>query len=356
MKKLNVAIIGQGRSGYWIHGKYFLTDHGKEHFNVVAVVDYLEGRRKNAEEVFGCDTYEDYRELFNRNDIDFVVVSTYSHLRFPVVMDLLEHNMNVVAEKPLAKYGMEVEKMINASKKSGAMLTVFQQSRLAPYYRRVKEIIASGVLGNIQHISLNFSGYARRWDWQTTQSMYGGELLNTGPHPMDQALDLINTPGDTLPNVFSVLKRVNVTGDAEDFVKVLLTYPDRPLIEVEINRCNAYSDYVYRICGDRGTFECTIGAAKWKYFDYKPIPELQMETLIGEDGVSPSYCSEELEWHEFEEEFNGDAFNSAPAQYYQNIYDHITNGIELAIKPEEVLKQIRVAELIHAQNPLDVKY
>ena len=41
MKKLNVAIIGQGRSGYWIHGKYFLTDHGKEHFNVVAVVDYL---------------------------------------------------------------------------------------------------------------------------------------------------------------------------------------------------------------------------------------------------------------------------------------------------------------------------
>ena len=70
----------------------------------------------------------------------------------------------------------------------------------------------------------------------------------------------------------------------------------------------------------------------------------------------PSYCSENLEWHEFEEEFNGDAFNSAPAQYYQNIYDHLTNGTELAIKPKEVLKQIRVAELIHAQNPIDVKY
>ena len=43
--------------------------------------------------------------------------------------------------------------------------------------------------------------------------------------------------------------------------------------------------------------------------------------------------------------FGGDHAPLAPLQ-----------GAELAIKPEEVLKQIRVAELIHAQNPLDVKF
>ena len=102
MKKLNVAIIGQGRSGRDIHGTYLLTENGKELFNVVAVVDYAEDRRKRAEEEFGCDTYADYRELFKREDIDFVVASTYSNERFPVVLDLLNHKMNVVAEKPLS--------------------------------------------------------------------------------------------------------------------------------------------------------------------------------------------------------------------------------------------------------------
>ena len=38
MRKLNLAIIGQGRSGYSIHGEYLLTEEAKKLFNVVAVV------------------------------------------------------------------------------------------------------------------------------------------------------------------------------------------------------------------------------------------------------------------------------------------------------------------------------
>ena len=354
MKRLNVAIIGQGRSGYQIHGKYFLTEKGKSLFNVVAVVDYAEDRRNRAAKEFGCDTYADYRELFGRTDIDFVVASTFSNERFPVVMDLLNHKFNVIAEKPFSKYAMECEKMIKAAKDNGVMLSVFQQSRLAPYYKRVREIIDSGVLGKIQHISINFSIYQRRWDWQCSQRMYGGELLNTGPHPMDQALDLLDT--DDMPNVFSVLKRINNAGDAEDFVKVILTYPGRPLIEIEINHCDAYNDHVYRVCGDRGSLRTTITDAKWKYFDEKPMPKLDLNPLRGEDGLEPAYCSEKLEWHEFEEKFDGSAFDAGTMNYYQNIYNHMVNGEELVIKPEKVLQQIRVAELVHAQNPMETIY
>ena len=333
-KKLNVAIIGQGRSGRDIHGAYLLTDDAKELFNVVAVVDFDEDRRKRAADEFNCDTYEDYKELFNRNDIDFVVASTFSNLHYPVTMDLLNHKMNVIVEKPFSRYSMECEQMINAAKKNGVMLSVFQQSRLAPYYMRVKEIINSGVLGKIQHISINFSNYARRWDWQCSQRMYGGELLNTGPHPMDQALDLMDT--DDMPNVFSVLKRINNSGDAEDFVKVILTYPDRPLIEVEINHCDAYSDHIYRVCGDKGSMRATISGAKWKYFDEKPLPELELKPLRGADGIRPAYCSEKLEWHEFEETFSGSAFDAGTMNYYHNIYNHLVNGEELVIKPEKM--------------------
>ncbi len=354
MKKLNIAIIGQGRSGRDIHGAYFLTEEGQKLYNVVAVAEWNEKRRERAKETFHCDVYEDYRDFYKRDDIDLVVNSTYSYEHFPVTMDLLSHKMNVIVEKPFSKYAMECEKMIAAAKENGVMLCVFQQSRMAPYYQRIKEIIESGKLGKIHQININFSGFARRWDWQCSQRFYAGCLLNTGPHPMDQALDLLDT--DDMPQVFSVLKRINSSGDAEDYAKIILTYPDRPLIDVEINSANGYSDYLYKIYAEKGSLKATVYDIDWKYHEDKPMPPLTLESLCGKDGISPAYCSEELTWHEEHETLEGDAFGYGPMVYYQNIYDHLTKGAELIIKPEKIVQQIKVMELVHAQNPMELKF
>lgn len=54
MKKLNIAIIGQGRSGRDIHGAFFKSDLNTK-YNVIAIVDTLEERRIRAKEEWGCD-------------------------------------------------------------------------------------------------------------------------------------------------------------------------------------------------------------------------------------------------------------------------------------------------------------
>ena len=353
-KKLNIAIIGQGRSGMDIHGKYFLSDGGREKYNVVAVVEWDDARRARAKEVFGCDVYSDYRELFSRNDIDVVTNATFSYCHTAVAQELLEHGFNVISEKPFSKYVLECEKAIAAAKRSGAMFSIFQQSRYAPYYVKIKEILASGVLGRVHQISIKFSGFARRWDWQCSNRFYGGALLNTGPHPMDQALDLLNT--DDMPQVFSVLKKINSAGDAEDYAKVILTYPDRPLIDIEISGADAYNDYIYNIQAEKGSLRAGMLQVKYKYHDDKPMPALDLEPLRGDDGVQPSYCKEELKWNEEVYDIKEDVFTAGTARYYENIYDHLVNGAALGIRPEKILQQIRVMELIHAQNPMPTLY
>lgn len=353
-RKLSAAIIGQGRSGRDIHGKYLLTEDAKKLYNVVAVVEQNEARRNRAKEEFGCPVFEDYRQLFDLNNIDVVINSTFSYLHFPITMDLLRHKLNVIVEKPFSKYAMECEQMIKAAKENGVFLTVFQQSRFAPYYERVKEIIAGGRLGTIHEIAISFSGFSRRWDWQCSHRFYGGALLNTGPHPMDQALDLLDT--DEMPAVFSCLKNINSAGDAEDYAKVILTCPGRPLIEVEINPADAYSDFIYKVCGSRGSLRATQKNIKWKYFDPTPLPPLTLTPLTGGDGISPAYCSESLTWHEFEEEVGGTAFDFGTAKFYENVHSHFTLGTPLAIRPEKILQQIRIAELIHAQNPAETRF
>lgn len=354
MKKLNVAIIGQGRSGRDIHGEYFLTQEAKELFNVVAIADLMEARREAAKETFGCDVYEDYKDFYSRDDIDVVVNATYSYEHFPITMDLLKHKKNVVVEKPFSKYSMECEMMIKTAKENGVMLTVFQQSRMAPGYSRIKEIINSGVLGEIYKINISFSGFSRRWDWQCSNRYYGGAILNTGPHPIDQGLELLNI--DEMPNVFSVLKNVHSQGDVEDCAKIILTYPQRPIIDIDINTSDAYSDFMYKISAEKGSLKATADKIEWKFFNDKPIPPLQLTPLCKEDGVSPAYCGEVLEWNEFSEDIKGSAFDVGTATFYKNIYEHLVHGKELIIKPEKIVQQIKVSELMHAQNPMETIY
>jgi len=354
LKKLNVAIIGQGRSGRDIHGKFFMSP-ANTHYNIVAAVDEIADRRYTALTEYGCDVYADYRSLFNRDDIDLVVNATYSNFHYPITLDLLNHGFNVVVEKPFAGRVTECDDMINAAKKNNVMLSIFQQSHFAPYFKRMREIIDSGVLGRIVQVSVRFNGFSRRWDWQTTQLRYGGSMLNTGPHPFEQILTLMDYDG--MPQIMSKLDCVNTFGDAEDYVKVLMTAPGRPMFDIEISSCDAYSSYTYKVMGSRGSLITDTRTVKYKYYKDEEAPEqkLTLEPLRNAEG-KPAYCSEKLTWHEFEDDLSGSVFTSAVQEYYDMIFNHLTAGGELVIKPEKIRQLIAVMEKIHADNPLPKKH
>ena len=355
MKKLRVAIIGQGRSGRDIHGAFFRSEHNDK-YEVVAVVDELDFRRERAKQEFGCDVYADHRELYGRTDIDLVVNSTYSHLHYPVTMDLLTHGFNVVVEKPFSAHKEECEAMIRAAKEHDRMLCVFQQSHFAPYYRRIREILADGRLGRPVQVSIHFNGFARRWDWQCSQRFYGGSLRNTGPHPLEQALDILDM--DTLPQVVSRLDRVNTFGDAEDYVKILMLAPGKPVIDLEISSCDAYNGGVlYNVQCEHGCLKATMNHISYQYYvpADEPARALTLESLRGEDGT-PRYCSEQLTWHKEEEDLSGTSFDAAVRAYYDNIYAHLTEGAPLVIRPEKIAQQIELIEEGHRQNPMPIRF
>lgn len=354
MKKLKVAIIGQGRSGRDIHGRYFRSSDNV-HFEVAAVVERSEKRRARAVEEYGCDVYADYTELFARKDLDLVINASYSHEHYPVTLDLLKHGFNVVTEKPFAVHAADCAEMIQAAKDNHVMLCVFQQSHFAPGIRRIREIMDSGILGRIAAVKIQYSGFARRWDWQCSQRYGGGCLRNTGPHPMEQALDILDT--DEMPTIASRLDLVNSFGDAEDFAKILLLVPGKPLVDVEISGCNHYAGSNYIVEGSLGSLSATLTHIEYKYYRPEEAPEqkLILESLENAQG-NPAYCSEKLNWYEVKEDVEGTAFDKGTASYYDNIYNHLVNGAELVIRPEKIMQQIAVMEEVHRQNPLPVKY
>ncbi|HHW10586.1 MAG TPA: Gfo/Idh/MocA family oxidoreductase [Firmicutes bacterium] len=353
MKQLSVCILGQGRSGRNIHGRFFTSKHNDGMYKVVAVVDPLEERRQRAAAEYNCDVYSDYRDIFGRKDLDLVVNATPSHLHVPITLDLLAHGFNVLCEKPLARRADEVDQLIAAAKKSGKLLAVYQNSRYAPYFQQVRKVIDSGVLGRIVQISIAFNGFARRWDWQTLQEYNGGNLLNTGPHPMDQALQLLGT--DVMPKVTCYMDRANTFGDAEDYVKVLLSAPGRPVIDLEVSSCCAYPSFTYNVQGTCGGLKGSMNHIQWRYFKPSEAPprELIRIPLVDEKGY-PAYCKDNLTWYEEEWHLPEDQelFSHTSKSYYTMLYKTMTAGAPLEVTPEQVRQQIAVMEECHRQNPL----
>jgi predicted dehydrogenase len=350
LKTIRVAIIGQGRSGRDIHAAYLVQD--RRRYRIAAVAELLEDRRRRAVEEFGCDAHADYRELLKRKDLDLVVNATPSNLHAPVTLEFLKAGFNVLSEKPFAATVADVDKMIAAARKSGKLLAIYQQSRNAPYFLQVQKVIRSGVLGRIVQISISFSGFSRRWDWQTLQDHCGGNLLNTGPHPLDQALELF---GKGMPRVTCFMDRANTFGDAEDYVKLVLSGERRPVVDIEISSCQAYPGPMYNVQGTRGGMKATAREVEWRYFKLHEAPrqKLARAPLADAEG-KPTFCDDTLKWHTGKWEVppaEENLFDAMSAVFYRRLHRALTAGAPLQITPEQVRRQIAVIEECHRQNP-----
>ena len=356
MKKLNLAIIGQGRSGKNIHGKYYRSKDNL-YYNVKYVVDADEFRRGVAEEIYpGCKTFDKYTDLFGLEDIDLVVNSTYSEMHGPITKDLLLHGFNVLVEKPFARTRYECDELIQIAKEKNLVLAVFQQTFHAPFCQFAYDLKKSGKIGDIVQVDLRYNAFSRRYDWQTLQKRCAGGIYNTGPHPIGIALGFLDF-SDEAQVVYSKLENALSSGDSDDYAKILVTAPGKPLVDIEVSSIDAYSPYNLKIQGTRGTFKCTTKAGEMTYIVDEENPEIpvQEETLRDPNG-DPMYCNIPLNKRTETFDFAGDAFDKGTSDLYESLYHKIVDGTPMYVTPEMAAKVISVIETVHAQNPMPKKF
>ena len=359
MKKIKVGIIGQGRSGRNIHRHLFeCCPLLQERFDVVAVADPIAERRANTNPGANpdCKHYEDYKELLKDKNIELIVNASRSQKHVDIAIEAMEAGFNVICEKPLTNRVSEVDRLLAVKEKTGRFFAVFQQARFRPLYRKIYDVIQSGVLGQIAMVKVAYNGFGRRWDWQTIQDMCAGELLNTAPHPLDQMIDLWESFGDTDPErIFAKLACINNYGDAEDFVKVVLEGKDHPVIDLEVTKECLFPTYQYQVFGSNGSLVGNGNDVEWKYYkpEEAPAQELRLATMETE-GRLPVYCSEKLNF--YSEKWScpdsASSFDDWGTKYYLNIYDAITKGTPIKVKLSQIRRQIAIIEECHRQNPM----
>ena len=354
--KLNVAIIGQGRSGRNIHGEYFKSERN-EHFTVKYVVELDPERRERAEKEYpGCRALADYRELYDIDDVDLVVNATYSDTHYSISRDLLLHGKNVLCEKPFGRTQYECEDLMRIAESKGVVLAAFQNTQPAPFYLHALELIKNGTLGDVKQINIRYNAFARRWDWQTLQKKLAGSAYNTGPHPVAMGLGFLDFDKHS-KLVYSRLDTAVTSGDGDDYVKMLITAPGKPLVDIEMISIDAFTDYNLMVMGTKGTLRSTPKNYKLKYIvdgenEQRPVIE---ESLKDENGL-PAYCKDNLKWHSEEGSYDGTAFEVGTHAIYEGVYGAITEGKPLTVPNEHAAMTISMIEAAHANNPLPVKF
>ncbi|MCM8769972.1 MAG: Gfo/Idh/MocA family oxidoreductase, partial [Candidatus Omnitrophica bacterium] len=213
MPPIKTGIAGLGRSGWNIHAR--LISQVPELFQITAVCDPEKSRLSEAESNFGCRCYGSFEQMLKEKEMELVVIATPSYLHSKNSIQALKAGFHVVCEKPMALSVRDAEAMIATARSSRKKLAVFHNRRYAPDFLKVKEVITSGKLGRILLIRMAWHNFSRRWDWQTLRKFGGGTLNNTGPHAIDQALQLF---GGKKPELFCVMDRVLTLGDADDHV------------------------------------------------------------------------------------------------------------------------------------------
>lgn len=331
MDPVRVGIIGLGRSGWDIHGRAL---DGREDFRVVAVADVNEARQQEARERFGCAAYGDYHDLLANPGVELVVNATQSFMHAPVAIEALRAGKHVLVEKPFATSLEEADAMVAAARESGRILTGFQNRRLDPDFLKVREVIESGVLGEVYQVRVGRYGYARRRDWQTLRKFGGGQLNNWGPHLVDQALVLL---GGEYTELLAQLRRVAGAGDAEDHVRLTLRNARGLVVDIELAIC-AYPQSEWLVMGTYGTLMGSTQELRWKYYDPAAVPPIE---AVEESPADRSFgTGEVLPWVEETARVGGG--DPRADSYYDRLYPSIRQGEPLLVPAESARALVAV--------------
>ena len=156
-RQVSVIIIGAGNRGN-VYAAY--AEKFPEAMKIVGVSDILVYRTKRLSDKHGVAPemrFGHFREVFasGKKLADAVVIATPDDRHYEPCMKALELGYDVLLEKPVAQTEKECKAILRQAKKYGRIVGVCHVLRYAPYFLAMKEVVDSGVLGqivSIQHL------------------------------------------------------------------------------------------------------------------------------------------------------------------------------------------------------------
>jgi predicted dehydrogenase len=160
-----VAVIG---CGWWSTETHLPALSADERATVVALVDPDAARLAAAAARFGVEaTYADVGEMLERTPLDAAVIAVPHSAHYPVAKTTLERRVHTLLEKPMTIEPAHARELIEIARAGACELLIGYPWHYNRQVLAIRELLARGELGPIEHVACLFASVAR--------ALYAGE-------------------------------------------------------------------------------------------------------------------------------------------------------------------------------------
>jgi predicted dehydrogenase len=174
--RINVGVIGLGARGS--DHLTLLLEHrqNKPDIEIVALCDVYQKRLSMAsKKAPGAKTYAHHQDVLQRSDIDVIFTATPDHWHAPITLAAMETGKDVYVEKPMTHTVEEGKVVAHRAKELKRIVQVGVQGTSWNRWHKIREIIQSGMIGQVVEVQGTYSRNAPGGDWN------GGEWWTIDP-------------------------------------------------------------------------------------------------------------------------------------------------------------------------------
>lgn len=270
--KKRVVVIGYGGMGGW-HTRYLLKSDVCE---LAGIYDIKPERGELARQN-GIYAYPSLEAVLEGSTVELVTLAVPNELHKPLAIQCMAAGKHVISEKPVTMSSAELQEMIDASHKYGRVFTTHQNRRWDCDYLMMKQVYASGELGEVTSVESRIHGSRGiPGDWRGKKEHGGGMILDWGVHLIDQMLGIV-----TDRRVESVYCRCNhITNyEVDDGFRLELYFEDGLTALIEVGTSNFISMPRFYMTGTNGSAmvndwreDCRVVCCKnWEEKDVVPV-------------------------------------------------------------------------------------
>lgn len=184
--QIALGIIGLGRQGRYNMRKFL--EHPE--CRISAVCDVYGPHLRLAQKETSAEAFRDFRQVFDRKDIDAVVISTPDHWHPLMTVMACQAEKDVYVEKPISVAVSEGRKMVDAARRYKCVVQVGTQQRSGRHFQHAVRLIQDGALGSVSAV--------RTWNFGNSSPEGIGNPPDSAPPP-DLDWDLWLGPAPKVP-------------------------------------------------------------------------------------------------------------------------------------------------------------
>ncbi len=325
---LTVAYIGFGNSVRRYHLPFVRQ---KKNVKIKWIYRLESEIKPEIEAVYeGINFTSDLDDILNDEEVNLVVINTPNKFHVPYSKKFLNAGKNIMCEKPFAMTVKEGKSVFNLAKKKGLVAYVNQNRRYDTDFLVLKEVIDSGVLGELIEVESHY-------DYFNPKTPGTGDMLyGLAIHTLDQMIAMFGKPD----RIWTDVRGINYPAGGRDYIDLKLFYGEKLRVSV---RSSSYVKTAYPrfiVHGTKGSFtKMSMGNLS--------------RMMVGQEPLQPPFALEkEDNWGTVSvvDDYGNTVTYKVPSIItdYGKVYDDldacINEGAPKKIRDEEVLEVLRIME------------